>query len=61
MVNHVQRFRLGVTLSVLGLILALIEGILWTMEGGWPDGIQTLLSVAVLVYGLQLLKHKRSV
>jgi len=60
-VNHVHRFRLGVTLSVLGLILALIEGILWTLEGGWSDGIQTLLGVAVLVYGLQFLRHKRSV
>ncbi|MGY2892544.1 hypothetical protein [Deinococcus sp. UYEF24] len=60
MVNHMQRFRLGVTLGLLGLILALIEGVIWTLEGGWPSGLQTLLGLAVLGYGVRLLRHKRS-
>ncbi|WP_407569923.1 hypothetical protein [Deinococcus altitudinis] len=60
-VNHAQRFRLGVTLFVLGLILAVVEGVLWTLEGGLPYALLTLLGTAVLVYGLRLLRHKRSV
>ena len=60
MVNHVQRFRLGITLIVLGLPLAVVEDLRWTRNGGLLPGLLALLGVAVVIYGAMLLKHKRS-
>jgi membrane-bound ClpP family serine protease len=60
-VNHTQRFRLGVILVVLGLILTFVEGWSWVKHGGLPYGLLTLLGIAMLAYGVTLLRHKRSV
>ncbi|WP_407540267.1 hypothetical protein Q0M94_02385 [Deinococcus radiomollis] len=60
MVNHAQRFRLGITLIVLGLPLALIADLRWVKHGGLPTGLLALLGLALVVYGGTLLRHKRS-
>ncbi|WP_456828760.1 hypothetical protein [Deinococcus sp. UYEF24] len=54
-----RRFRLGVTLAVLGLVLTLVEGLYWIWDGGLRFGLQTLLGIAVTLYGVRLLRQKR--
>ncbi|MGY2892799.1 hypothetical protein [Deinococcus sp. UYEF24] len=60
MVNHVQRFRLGVTLLMLGLTVTVIGGGFWVQHGGLQYGLPTLLGIVLLAYGGRLLRHKRS-
>lgn len=60
MVNHVLRFRLGVTLIVLGLIQMVVEGVRWIQEVGFMPGLLVFLGLAMVVPGLVLLQHKRS-
>ncbi|WP_407541198.1 hypothetical protein Q0M94_07385 [Deinococcus radiomollis] len=60
MVNHTQRFRLGITLIVFGLILALVAASFWEQHGGLLTGLLALLGMAALAYGVRLLRHKRS-
>ena len=61
MVNHTQRFRLGVTLAALGLALTFVEGWAWVQHGGLHSGLLTVLGMAVLAFSAPLLRHRRSV
>ncbi len=60
MVNHVLRFRLGITFIVLAVILAVVEGVRWIQEGGFLSGLLSLLGLALVLPGVLLLRHKRS-
>ena len=60
MVNHKQRFQVGITLIVIGLPLALIADLRWVKHGGVAAGLLALLGLALVVYGATLLRHKRS-
>ncbi|WP_407538926.1 hypothetical protein Q0M94_12165 [Deinococcus radiomollis] len=61
MVNHRQRFWMGITLILLGLVLTFVAGDIWILRDGLPYGLLTLLGVGLLATGaLLLLRHKRS-
>ena len=58
--NASERSRLGVLLILVALIDTVFEWHLWTHAGGIIMGILVLSRLALLMYGAQLLRHRRS-
>ncbi|MGY2893189.1 hypothetical protein [Deinococcus sp. UYEF24] len=52
-----KRLRLGVPLTLFGLIGDVFIGLQWIEEGGLPTGLGTLASLVVTGFGINLLSR----